>query len=54
MKIGENEGERIEISFLSKRGFSTQRRKGRRGANFLFGGEKPPNKKASITPGWED
>jgi hypothetical protein len=51
-------------SLLSKIGFSTQRRKGRRETNFLFGGEpldklkalskaegRPQNKKASVTLG---
>jgi len=38
-------------SLLSKIGFSTQRRKGRRETDFLFGGERPPNKKASVNLG---
>jgi hypothetical protein len=52
----------LSLSLLSKIGFSTQRRKGRREPDFLFGGEpfdklkalskaegRPPNKKASVT-----
>ena len=35
--------------FLSKIGFSAQRRGGRRETDLLFGGERPPNKKASVT-----
>jgi len=36
---------------LSKIGFSTQRRKGRRGTHFLFDGERPSNKRSTVTLG---
>jgi hypothetical protein len=45
VKIGDDE------SLLCKIGFSTQRRKGRKETDFLFGGERLPNKKASVTLG---
>jgi hypothetical protein len=41
----------VLASLLSIIGFSTQRRKGGRGVDFLFGGERPPNKKASVKLG---
>jgi hypothetical protein len=44
-----NDKSKIEIkSFLSKIEFSPQRRQGRRGGDFLFGGERPPNKEPSF------